>query len=238
MTDQALAIVPAQEDELDKIPADELADVIIPNMVDAIEQAESIEEVNEIRVQIETVSTYVNRRLQIEVNDKKAATKKANKFNKAYLEACRKAGGFWLAAEKYEGRPPEDRQKASSFVRFLTAEEAGFPSRQDAHRCAKIAQLDEEDWRTYFQEKDNDGGQYTLGGLVHAYDLLNPKVDEEEGEIVKFTTRSIRKRFRSYAKGILEALPVLEGDIADLAQTALDSLMDIEEIYKASEDDG
>jgi hypothetical protein len=145
-----------------------IADQLYPRAMEALELAETTDDVNKVRHQIETVGKWIARRIPTEITDRARQLKKANKWNDLFISACVKAGEAWDVAEKFSGRPPEDSD-------LLTAQQSGFSSNRDARNCVKASKIHEEDYRTYKEECDKNGRQYTIGGLVKVYDLLNPK---------------------------------------------------------------
>lgn len=210
--------------EVKEMPLAQVIDQVYPAALAALAEADTAPDTNEVRARIEAVVTYVNRQLPAQVNGRKRQLKKANKGNRLYLEACRQAGVLWGAAMKHAGRPPK---KSVPGMTVLTAEEAGFVSRQEANRCVKAAKVDPEDVRVYFEECDVNGRQYTLTGLVHVYDLLHPP---EGGEDVDFSTRPLARFLADTATKIEKRMDDAEGDVRDLMKTAVESLRDAEEI--------
>lgn len=150
--------------------------------------------------------------------------------------------------EKYDGRPPEEESedqmqlegidKSVQIGTLFTAEQAGFTSRQDAHRCAKISRLDPQDWEIYFDETEKAQRQFTLGGLVYAYDTLHPAGKEEQGKKVEFTTGTIRKRIEGIVKkgenliADMEGDPKKWGEALELVVTGVNFFSDAAEILK------
>lgn len=85
------AIIP-KEQELDKISSDEIANGIFPRAMMALDQATTVEEINDIRHKILGLGEYLKRRLPSEIQDRIKRLRTANKGNRTYLEACRRAG--------------------------------------------------------------------------------------------------------------------------------------------------
>jgi hypothetical protein len=210
--------------DIKTMPLEQVIDQVYPAALAALEQVDTTEGANEIRARIEAVVGYVNRKLPAVIGDRKKALKKANKGNQLYLESARRAGGYWAAALKHAGRPP---RKSVAGMTVLTAEQAGFVSRQEANRCVKASKVHEQDVMTYFQECDAGGRQYTLTGLVHVYDLLHPS---GAGEDVDFSKRPLAHFLRSTAEKIERRMEDAEGDVEALMKRAAQSLRDAEEI--------
>lgn len=194
-----------------KLTAQEIIETIYPRVLTALDEAETAEQANEIRHQVETVVLYVNKKIPLETGDRKKKLKRANKGNELFLLACRKAGIIWDMMEKHKGRPEESGQKLPL---LFTAQQAGFADRHDAHRCAKVSRVHEEDFRTYKGECDANGRQYTLGGLVYVYDEMQPPKEEEEseGDEVSFKKGSPIDRMHGIHKKILGLLTDLYDD--------------------------
>jgi len=163
------------------MPTEEIMATVYPRALSALDEADSVEQANEIRHQIETVVLYVNKRIPSETGERWKQLKKANKGNELFLLACRKAGLIWDMMEKYAGRPTNPDERSGQKLPLFTAQQAGFADRHDASRCAKISRIHEEDFRTYKTECDANGRQYTLGGLVNVYDMLQPNPKESDG---------------------------------------------------------
>jgi hypothetical protein len=209
-----------------------------------------VEDVNTIRHGLEAIVTATNRHIPKYVKDRASRLKKANKGNDVYLQACRAAGRMWLVTDKYRGRPPDSDNKDQielelevESVNSLTlllpkirAEDAGFTSNRDAQRCVKAAQIHDEDYRTYTEECDQNGRQYTLGGLENLYSHLHPKDGEGEGEDVQFTTRSILKRLEGLVTKANALLEHVEGDVYNLVEKAKNALNDAVEIVRDSDE--
>lgn len=196
------------------MPAEEIMATIYPRALSALDEADGAEQVNEIRHQIETVVLYVNKKIPAETGDRWKQLKKANKGNDLFLLACRKAGTIWDMMEKYKGRPPEtDDGKSGQKLPLFTAQQAGFSGRHDASRCAKVSRIHDEDFRTYKDECDVNGRQYTLGGLVNVYDMMQPKEEEGGGDEVRFSKGSAIDRMHGIRKKI-------EGLLTDLYDDA------------------
>ena len=197
-----------------KLTAQEIIETIYPRVLTALDQAETVEQANEIRNQVETVVLYVNNKIPAETGERKKKLKRANKGNELFLLACRKAGTIWDLMEKYKGRPVDSDGKSGQKLPLLfTAQQAGFADRHDASRCAKVSRIHDEDFRTYKIECDANGRQYTLGGLVYVYDAMQPKEEEEnEGDEVSFRKGSPIDRLHGIQKKINGLLTDLYDD--------------------------
>jgi hypothetical protein len=183
-TKTAIALPAATE--LEEMPLNQVINSIYPLAQEALEQATTAKETNEVRRKIEAIVGYVNRRLPAEFKGRKKVLKRANKGNDLYLYACREAGAMWDVIEHHKGRPPAEEESVKELslsLPTLTAQQAGFVDRFDARRCQKASKVDEEDYRTYKTECDSNGRQYTLTGLVNVYDAFNQESSEEGGEV-------------------------------------------------------
>ena len=198
------------------MPAEEIMATIYPKAFAALDTAEDMEQVNEIRHQIETIVLYVNKKIPAETGERKKKLKRANKGNELFLLACRKAGVIWDLMEKYKGRPADPGEESGQKLPLLTAQQAGFSDRHDASRCAKVSRVHDEDFRTYKGECDVNGRQYTLGGLVYVYDSMQPlkEGEEDEGDEVRFSKGSPIDRMHGIRKKI-------EGLLTDLYDDAV-----------------
>lgn len=199
-----------------QIDVSHILNSLYPRALEALSSVDSVEDVNTIRHGLEAIVQATNRHIPKYVKDRADRLKKANKGNDTYLQACRAAGRMWMVTDKYRGRPPEDSgneqqmdleleesvQKGTLLLPKIRAEDAGFTSNRDAQRCVKVAQVHDEDYRTYREECDQNGRQYTLGGLENVYNHLHPKGEEE----VEFTTRTIQKRLEPYSFSSLATL--------------------------------
>ena len=197
------------------MPADEIMATIYPRALAALDEVKTVEQANEVRHQIETVVLYMNKKIPAETGERKKKLKRANKGNELFLLACRKAGIIWDLMEKYKGRPtdPGDEESGQKLPLF-TARQAGFADRHDASRCAKVSRVHKEDFRTYKGECDANGRQYTLGGLVNVYDMMQPPEEGEGGgDEVRFSKGSPIDRMHGIRKKI-------EGLITDLNDDA------------------
>ena len=199
-----------------KLSAQEIIETIYPRVLTALDKAETVEQANEIRHQVETVVLYVNKKIPAETDDRKKKLKRANKGNELFLLACRKAGLIWDMMEKHMGRPPEPDGESGQKLPLFTAQQAGFADRHDASRCAKVSRIHEEDFRTYKGECDINGRQYTLGGLVNVYDMMQSKDDGEDkdSDDVQFKKGSPIDRMHGIRKKI-------EGLLTDLYDDAV-----------------
>ncbi len=139
-------------------PVAVIADQLYPRAMQALELAKTTDDVNQVRHQIETVGRWIARRIPTEITDRANQLKKANKWNDLFLGACIKAGEAWDVAEKFSGRPPEKVKDD-----LLTAQQTGFSSNRDARNCVKASKIHDEDYRTYKEECDKNGRQYTIG---------------------------------------------------------------------------
>lgn len=234
-----------------QIDVSHILNSLYPRALEALDSADSVEDVNTIRHGLEAIVTVTNKHLPKYVKDRVSRLKKANKGNDTYLQACRAAGRMWLVTDKYRGRPPdsdsddqleleletESIQEGTLLLPKIRAEDAGFTSNRDAQRCVKAAQIHDEDYRTYREECDQNGRQYTLGGLENLYSHLHPKEGGGEGEFVQFSTRSILKRLEGLAKKTDALLEHVEGDVYNLVEKARDALNDAVEIVRDSDDD-
>jgi len=196
-----------------KLTAQEIIETIYPRVLTALDEAETVEQANEIRHQVETVVLYVNKKIPIETGERKKTLKRANKGNELFLLACRKAGIIWDMMEKHMGRPPGPDGESGQKLPLYTAQQAGFADRHDASRCAKVSRIHDEDFRTYKSECDANGRQYTLGGLVNVYDMMQSKTGEEDdGDDVQFRKGSPIDRMHGIHKKILGLLTDLYDD--------------------------
>lgn len=191
-----------------KDDAVEIIDSLYGRALQALDYADNVHEVNRIRNQLSAVVGYVNGELKITMSGRKDFLANANKGNRTYLETCIRAGAMWSVAEKPAGRPAKDDIESGQLI---TAEIAGFTSRRDAQRCVRAALLHKEDLRTYFEECDKNGRQYTLTGLEYVWIQLQPKEedDDEKGK-VKFKKRDLVERIdalHTTGENILEELP-------------------------------
>lgn len=208
----------AQKNKLD-IP--KAIDIIIPQAMKALDQIETIEEANEVRSRLQTIHTYIKRKLP---GDRVHKLKKNNEWAKAYLTASRIAGAMWKDAEKFDGRPPEKRE-INHALKF-TAQELGFADRFDARKCEKISLVNDQDFELYIKECNENGRQATLSGLVGIYDLINPKEDNEPATV------SLYKRLSGTIKNLIKWKEEAEGDTKELIGTAIEVLSDAAEIEK------
>lgn len=183
-------------------PVAVIADQLYPRAMEALELAKTTDDVNEVRHQIETVGRWIARRIPTEITVRALQLKTANKWNNLFLGACIKAGETWDVAEKFSGRPSN---KVSKKSHLLTSQEAGFSSNRDARNCVKASKIHDEDYRTYKEECDKNGRQYTIGGLVKVYDLLNPKTIS--------TTVLPLKRLQKIENDLWELIDAVEGDV-------------------------
>jgi len=182
---------------VNQLTVTEIVDSLIPNMEAALSQATDAPEANEIRHRIGVVADYLKRHIPGEIKERKRRLRVANKANRVYLDACRKAGAYWDIAEKHAGRPPESVTNRT----LLTAEQAGFASRKDAQRCVRAANVDDEDYRVWQEQCDLYQRQYTLHGLVQLFAMLN-------GDEVVLTIDDMLER----VKGNLEDLLIMASD--------------------------
>ena len=184
-------------------PVAVIADQLYPRAMEALELAKTTDDVNEVRHQIETVGRWITRRIPTEITVRALQLKTANKWNDLFLGACIKAGEAWDVAEKFGGRPPE---KALQDGHLLTAQQSGFSSNRDARNCVKASKIHDEDYRTYKEECDKNGRQYTIGGLVNVYDLLNPKGADS-------TSVLVMKRLEKIEELLLGLIDDVSGDV-------------------------
>ncbi len=216
---------------------------IYPRALDAVEAANSVEEANQIRHSLEAIVTYTNRHIPTLMKDRKKRLKSANKGNNTFIQACRQAGRVWVITEKHRGRPPkedpqmeletEESVQTGTLLQPITVIEAGFTGNRDAQRCVKAAKTSDEDYRTYKLECDKHGRQYTLTGLEHVYNLLNPKTID--GEEINFQKRPLVKFLEQEANKIGNRKEEAEGDVYNLMQTAQEALTDAFEVQRDSE---
>lgn len=234
-------IVPLEIDK--KMPLDELIESIYPQVLTALADAEGPEQVNEIRLQIGTVVQYINKKMPKEISGRLKRLQYANKGNKVYIEACRKAGDAWISVDKYRGRPvsdPDAKQddlflgdKSVQDVTLLTTEEAGFSSRRDALQCVRAAKLHAEDLRIYYSECDTNNRQYTLNGLESVWRELNPS---REGDNVPAIDPPFSERLKDIVKKLqvlYNELPAVSDDVKDLLDKAIDQIKDAADILEA-----
>jgi N6-adenosine-specific RNA methylase IME4 len=140
----------------------ELALVYYPRMEQAIELAETPEEINEIRSQIDTVNTYIKRALPKFLQERRKQFDITHQGEMLYIEASRKAGAMWDAVEG-KAKAGGDRQSKHSNGRNngISVQDVGFNNPVDAMRCRRIgAELDDEDVREY--------SEYTYENQIHA----------------------------------------------------------------------
>ena len=192
--------------------AEEITTTIYPMALTALDEADSVEQANEIRHQIDTIVRYVNKKIPAETGVRWKQLKKANRGNELFLLACRKAGIIWDMMEKHMGRPPDPDGESGQKLPLFTAQQAGFADRHDASRCAKVSRIHDEDFRTYKGECDSNGRQYTLGGLVNVYDMMQPKEGGEDGDEVQFRKGSPIDQMHGIHKKILGLLTDLYDD--------------------------
>jgi len=169
----------------------EIIETLYGRALQALDYAEDMDQVNRVRHQITAVVGYVSAELKKTMTGRKDYLASANKGNRTYLEACIRAGAMWAVADKPSGRPSNDDVESGQ---LLTAEIAGFTSRRDAQRCVRASEIHDEDLRTYFEECDKNGRQYTLGGLEYIWIMINKPRPEEEPGKVKFEKRSLVDR--------------------------------------------
>ena len=201
-----------------------IADQLYPRAMQALETAETNEEINKVRHQIETIGRWISRMIPTEITDRALQLKTANKWNDLFLGSCIKAGEAWDVAEKFNGRPPE---KALQNGHLLTAERIGFSSNRDARNCVKASKVHTEDYRTYKEECDKNGRQYTIGGLVKVYDLLNPPPSS--------TSVPPLKRLQKIENDLWELINDVEGDVQNNVKEAHVLIADAVEIQKGEE---
>ena len=84
---------------------------LYPRAMEALDSADSVEDVNTIRHGLEAIVTATNRHIPKYVKDRSKRLKNANKGNDVYLQACRAAGRMWMITDKYRGRPPDSDNK-------------------------------------------------------------------------------------------------------------------------------
>ncbi len=219
----------------DIIDVDYVFNELYPRAIAVLSEVETVEDVNIIRHGLEAMVTVTNRHIPKWLKNRGRRLRSANKGNNIYLQACIVAGRMWMATEKHRGRPSENNREESvqelTLLPKITAEEAGFTSTRDAQRCVKAAQIHDEDYRTYREECDRNGRQYTLTGLESVYDHLNPKEK-------KTPKTSLHKRL----SGIVDKLTEwrhetgTDGDVYILITDAIYKLEDAVEIQKDIED--
>ncbi|MGH9158172.1 MAG: hypothetical protein ACRD1K_20580 [Acidimicrobiales bacterium] len=202
---------------VEKMPLEQVLSQVYPAALAALDGAIDAPKANEVRSRIEAVVGYVNRALPREVHDRQKRLSTANRGNRVYLEASRRAGQLWALLGRSPGRP----RNVAGFT-VLSPEEAGFADRWDARRCVKAGQVDLEDVRTYLEECDRAGRQYTLTGLVGVYDLLNPSGEAD----VEFSTRPLAKFLSDEAVKVERRMSEAQGEVKEFMKTAVESLRD------------
>ena len=213
-----------------EIPILEVIDLLIPRALNALDECKTMDEVNEIRAQIDSVQTYIKRRLPGEVKDRKKRLINSNRASTAYLKASRIAGAMWRTTDHLQGRPP----KKGDLSHALSAEESGFLDRFDARKCVKASLVEDQDFEIYIKECNENLRQVTLSGLAGIYDLLNPKEDEVKDPP---NTKSLFIRLSETCEKIIEWREETEGDVYDLMTTAWECLSDAAEILKDTENE-
>jgi hypothetical protein len=165
----------------------ELVAVYLPRMEQALEMAQTPQEINEIRSQIETVTTYLRRELPKINRNRGEQFKYTHEADMLYLKASAKAGKLWKACDDRRGRGGDgsnqhQRRNCQSFDNSVSWLEVGFKSRQDVMDCERLAQLHEEDWRTYEEETLTNMRQPTIHGGVNVWRMVFGSV--EQGDTV------------------------------------------------------
>lgn len=91
-------------------------------------------------------------------NDRRESWKMAYEGNRAFVIASIKAGEIWA---QIDGRRGPGQTDAS----LPNWENAGFSSRNDAMTCQRLAELDAEDVRVYFEDCLDNNRMPTVHGL-------------------------------------------------------------------------
>jgi len=154
-----------------KVDPVELAKNIYPRIERALQLAVTPQETNEIRAQLETVNTYIQRSIPKVIKDRTAQFYYTHEGDMLYLRASEKSGALWKVCE--EKRPQGTNQSSENFQKTMSATDAGFKNPRDAISCERISELHEEDWRTYEQETKLDMRQATMNGLENIWRMLN-----------------------------------------------------------------
>lgn len=153
-----------------KVSPVEIATVFYPRIEAALELAQTSEEANEIRTQIETVNTYLKRELPKYIKDRRKEFENTHKGDMLYLQASAKAGQLW---EKCEDKMPSHRPSNNCKNLYTSATDAGFKGRADSMTCQRIGEiLDTEDWRVYSEETFENMRQPTLYGAECVWKML------------------------------------------------------------------
>ena len=155
-----------------KVDPVELAKNIYPRIERALQLAVTPQETNEIRAQLETVNTYIQRSIPKVIKDRTAQFYYTHEGEMLYLRASEKAGALWKVCEE---KMPVGRNwdNSENFPNKLSVLSAGFKNSRDATSCERISELHEEDWRTYEEETSKDMKQATLSGLEKIWQMNN-----------------------------------------------------------------
>ncbi len=154
----------------------ELATRIYPRMEMALELAQTPQETNEIRAQIETVTTYIKRALPGVMKERHRQFEITHPAEMLYIRASAKAGQLWEACEdkaKHGGDRRSNDFQEKNYSLEISVIDAGFKGSADATTCKRIGELDEEDIRTFEEETLKGMKQPTLYGLERVWKLLN-----------------------------------------------------------------
>lgn len=152
----------------------ELARVLYPRIERAIELANTPEEVNELRAQIETINTYIKRALPKFIKERQEQFKTTHEGDMLYVRASGKAGELWDACEdkRLHGGDRKSIQVANSPLDKLSVTDAGFKGSRDATTCKRIGDLHDEDLRTYDEDTFQNMKQATLNGAERVWLML------------------------------------------------------------------
>jgi hypothetical protein len=163
----------------------EVATVYLPRMEYALEMAQTPEQANEVRSQIETVTTYLRRELPKINRNRGEQFKYTHEADMLYLKASAKAGKLWKKCDekvKHGGNRRSGEFQGKNFCLEISWYDAGFKSRQDVTDCERLGALDEEDWRTYEEETLTNMRQPTIHGGVNVWRMVFGSV--EQGDTV------------------------------------------------------
>lgn len=149
-----------------------MAAVFLPRMERALEVAQTAQETNEIRSQIETVMTYIRRSLPKLNRNRVEQFKYTHESDMLYLKASAKAGAMWKACEEKATQGSGMAKRSENFRNVISWLDAGFKNDRDVTDCQRLSELHEEDWRTYEEETLTNLRQPTINGAMNVWRML------------------------------------------------------------------
>lgn len=147
----------------------EMAAVFYPRMKRAIELANTPEEANEVRGQIDTINTYIKSALPKYVKKRVDQFKTTHEGDALYVKASGKAGALWAPLDK---NPVGNYSNSGNSPNSPSVTDVGFKGSRDATTCVRIGDLHEEDLRTYIDECKPELKQPTLNGAERVWMML------------------------------------------------------------------